>query len=340
MTATEPSPDAVHAASPGAAMALVPYAGVRVLVTGATGFVGRWVWRLLARAGAEVHVTGRSRERLEAVPFPGHRVVAGLETPGALTRLVEALRPAVVFNLAGYGVERGERDPAVSRRLNVGVAVEAALAVSSEGEVDGWEGQRLVHAGSAFEYGCVEGEVREDAAPHPIGRYAADKLEGTRRVGHVGRGSGVAMVTARLFTVYGPGEHPHRLLPTLLRAASESGPVPLTAGEQTRDFTYVRDVAEGLLRLGLLPGAPPVVNLATGTPTTVRAFTRTAAGVAGVDAERLRFGEIPYPPGEVWQGAAEVSLLRSTLGWTPPTSVEEGIRATLRAAAPRGKVEA
>ena len=306
---------------------LAAYGGVRVLVTGAGGFIGRWVWRLLAEAGAEVWAVGRA-----AIDDPfdgaGGRLVADLAVHGELARLCRRVRPAVVVNCAGYGVDRAERDGRLMRRLNAALPAEAALAAAAaSGEGDGWGGQRLVHVGSAFEYGSLAGEVDEDAAPAPRTPYAAAKLEGTRRVAEVRRATGVRAVTARVATVYGPGEHPHRLLPTLLRAAATGETVDLTAGGQERDFTHVRDVAEGLLRLGALEHAPDVVNLATGRLTTVRAFAECAMRAAGVPAERVRFGAVPYRDDEVWQGPIRIDRLRAAAGWSPETGVEDGIRA-------------
>ena len=106
--------------------------------------------------------------------------------------------------------------------------------------------------------------------------------------------AGLQALVARLFTVYGPGEHEGRLLPTLLNAARTGQPAELTNGLQQRDFIYVEDVAEGLLRLGLSCGTPgEVVNLATGHLTTVRECAETAARVLSLSAERLRFGTLP-----------------------------------------------
>jgi nucleoside-diphosphate-sugar epimerase len=141
--------------------------------------------------------------------------------------------------------------------------------------------------------------------------------------------TGVHATVARLFTVYGPGEHRGRLLPSLLEAATGDGPVPLTAGTQQRDFTWVGDVVEGLLRLGALGGEPPgLVNLATGRLVTVREFVERAAAVLRIAPERLRFGALPTRPEEMAHDDVSVARLERLTGWRPATSIEEGVRRT------------
>ena len=107
-------------------------------------------------------------------------------------------------------------------------------------------------------------------------------------------------VTARLFTVYGPGETPERLLPSLIQAAKAGRPQRLTSGHQKRDFTYVEDAAEGLLRLGQSSAEPgAVINLATGRLTPVRGLVRIAADVLNIPAENLEFGALSDRPEEM-----------------------------------------
>lgn len=332
--ATHPPP---HAAAPRAAGPLAAYAGVRVLVTGASGFIGGWVWRLLAEHGAEVWAAGRDGARLRGsapAGAGGGIAVADLSVPGAMAELIRRLRPAVTFNLAGYGVGRSERDAALSRRVNAGVPAEAARALASAPAERGWDGLRLVHTGSAFEYGCVAGTVDEDTAPVPATRYGRDKLAGTAAVAAARAETGLRAATVRVATVYGPGEHPDRLLPTLLRAARTREAVALTAGEQARDFTWVGDVAEGLLRVGLRGAAPAALNLATGRACTVRDFAVQAMRAAGIPPAQVRFGAVPYAPDEVWQGPLDVRRACALLGWLPPTPVADGIRAAHAAFTP------
>jgi nucleoside-diphosphate-sugar epimerase len=236
-----------------------------------------------------------------------------------------------VVNAVGYGVARDERDDRLAARLNADLVEELAEAlVDAERVLPAWRGPRLIHLGSAFEYGSVEGTVTEATECRPRSVYGMTKLEGTRRLSEVVQRKGLRAVSARLATVYGPGEHPHRLLPSLLQAARTTETLSFTRGEQERDFTFVDDVAEGVVRLVSCKSlSDPVLNLATGRLTPVRAFAERAREMLGIPPDRLRFGDIPYREDEVWQGPIDVGRLQATLGWKPATSIDEGIRRTI-----------
>jgi UDP-glucose 4-epimerase len=307
------------------------YRGVPALVLGGSGFIGAWTARALAGRGAAVTVAARDPARAAAVLGAACRdvavVPADLTHPESIDALIDAARPAIVFNLAGYGVDASERDPRVMAALNTGV-VEALCSRMARVSDEGWHGLRLVQAGSALEYGPAKGTLREDMPVNPTTEYGRTKLQATRAVA-LGAASGLRGVVARLFTVYGPGEHPHRLLPALMRTARAGARLALTSGRQPRDFTYVEDVADGLLRLGASHAAPgTIVNLATARLTTVREFVETAVGVIGIDPSLLDFGVLPEREEETWHDEADVSRLRELTSWTPPTSLADGIRRT------------
>jgi len=186
-----------------------------------------------------------------------------------------------------------------------------------------------VHAGSALEYCNVAGDLSEDGPTNPTTFYGKTKLEGTRAVAG-SEALGVRGVAARLFTVYGPGEHAGRLLPSLIASAHSGEALELTAGTQQRDFTYVQDVAEGLLKLGTTTAIPGgIVNLASGRLTSVRAFAETAARLLTIPQTNLKFGAIPTRMEEMSHCPVSIVRLRRTTGFVPSTGIEEGIRRTL-----------
>ena len=305
------------------------YRGVRTLVLGGSGFIGAWTARMLHAKGAVVTAAARNPWRVaEALgPAADHVSVAGadLEQPAVVANLIDATRPAVVFNLAGYGVDRSERSP--GQMLTMGpalvVAICEALARSTS---DGWTGMRLVHAGSGAEYGRLDGPVTAASPLLPVTDYGRAKLQATESLRTLSASMGFRAVIARLFTVFGPGEPSDRLLPTLMRTARTGIPLALTNGGQRRDFTYIADVTEGLLRLGASGArAGEAVNLATGRLSSVRDFVEAAAAVLEIPAACLQFGALPDRDDETWHGEVDVTRLRELTGWVPPTSLGEGV---------------
>jgi nucleoside-diphosphate-sugar epimerase len=308
------------------------FRGERVLVTGATGFIGRWVARLLSAAGADLFVAARDRDQMARIAaeyeITGPMLEVDLARESAVRDVLREIRPACVFNLAGYGVDPSERDPGLADRLNRDLVEWLADGVSRHG-ADEWRGVQLVHVGSALEYGTAAGNLVESTVEQPTTLYGRTKLEGTRRLMARSAQGELRAVVARLFTVYGPGEDPRRLLPSLLAAAARSERLELTNGEQRRDFTYAGDAAEGLLRLALCDARGGLLtNLATGRLTTVREFCLLAAAELGMPADDLAFGALPTRPEEMQHDPVSISRLRSLTGWTPATTIGEGVRAT------------
>jgi nucleoside-diphosphate-sugar epimerase len=133
-------------------------------------------------------------------------------------------------------------------------------------------------------------------------------------------------VTARLFTVYGPGEHDTRLFPSLVAAARSGVTVPLTDGRQRRDFAYVEDVVDALVRLASTatpPGA--VVNVASGRLRSVRSFIEAVARRLGMPDAALRFGALPTRPDEMQHADVNVERMRQWLGEALPDDLSNDV---------------
>lgn len=318
--------------------------GQRCIVFGAAGFIGRWVARELCAHGARltlpVRDLVRAREVFDTWEVLGDVREADLSQGGVATALIELVRPALVFNLAGYGVDRGERDHTLAQRINAELPEEIVTALARARDLN-WGHQALVHTGTALEYGRLSTHLVEEERAVPMTLYGTSKLRGTDLVLQRAGALGLRSIVARLFTVYGPGEHHGRLLPALLDAAKREDELKLSSGTQRRDFTYVADVAEGLLRLALLPAAvapePKIVNLATGTLASVRDFALLAARVLAIPPSRMHFGAMPTRPEEMEHLEVSIDRLRIlTAGWTPQTTILEGVERTLAFVRERG----
>lgn len=300
------------------------YRGVRCLVLGASGFIGRRVAQRLSAVGAEVFKAVRQRDEVPRT------IECDLADESALARLFETVRPSITFNLSGYGVDRSELDSHTSRTMNAEVPARVCRAIATIADPH-WRGLHLVHAGSVAEYGPLSGALTEEVRPVPNTVYGESKLAGTLAVQQVSREAGIRSAVARLFTVYGPGDHAGRLLPLLMETARSGRPLPLSSGEQLRSFTYVEDVAEGVLRLGVTR-SPELVNISSGLLTPVRCFIETARTILNIHPGLLRFGSLPGSEWDMRIGAVSTEKMERLLGWRPATSIQEGIRNTAAAA--------
>ena len=302
------------------------------MVLGAAGFIGRWVARKLFESGARLFLVVRDAERARSIftnyDVQGDVVEFDLSRLEDLRDLIAGLKPSITFNLAGYGIDRFERDEKEAFLINAELPQKLCEAIAECRDPE-WMGQNIIHTGSALEYGEISGDLSEDSQPAPTTLYGKSKLAGSKSVERFCREHELRGVIARLFTIYGPGEHEGRLTPSLMKAARTRESLELTAGRQSRDFTYVADVADGLLRLGLSSAQNGgIVNLATGRLTTVRQFIEQAAGVLNIPGERLLFGAAPTRQEEMSHAPVAIEKLKSLTGWIPQTGVPDGILKT------------
>lgn len=302
-------------------------AGVRVLLTGATGFLGSHLARALVLAGADVHGLGRRvAAGVDGAGLTWHR--ADLLDPGSVAAAVAAARPSIVFHLAAYGTTPAERDEAMAVRVNV----EGSLALW---QALGATTLRVVAAGSSGEYGAAAMPAREDAPCAPVDVYGASKLAAGNLLLALGRRDGREVVVLRLFGVYGPGDRPERVLPHVIASLLAGRPAPLTHGEQRRDFTYVSDAVDALLLAATRPLEPAVqvLNVGGGGCHRLRDVLEAAARLVGADREALlQFGALPSRPGDPQRLCASLDAVGKSLGYAARVSLADGLARTVDAA--------
>lgn len=312
------------------------YKGKNVIVLGASGFIGRWLARELCRNGAKVFLLIRNsltgKKIFNQYEIEGEIIEIDLTNKqSSLLDIFHKIKPAITFNLAGYGIDRRERDNDIAYKINTDLVKSICNAVALT-KNNAWLGQDFIHVGSALEYGEMGGDLAENSATNPTTLYGQSKLAGTQLLTQYCQKKIIKGITARLFTVYGPGEHRGRLLPSLFEVALDGQTLPLTTGLQKRDFTYITDVVDGLLRLGAVTETTTnseeqydIVNLASGQLNTVREFVETAAKALSISNEQLQFGAIPTRNEEMEHLPVSNSRLVNLTHWCPSTGIYEGV---------------
>ena len=287
---------------------------MRVLITGATGFIGSHLARRLVADGAQV--SAFRRVGVETLRRPGSlRQVevdwrdVDLRTFGAVSRAVEAIQPAIVFHLAAEGVTDPFLSPDAAIRANVYGAIHLLRAV------DG--GAPVIVARSPGE---------RDA----LNVYAASKAAAWEFCRMYGRTHGWPIAGVMPFQAYGPGQPEPALIPSAIAAALRGDDFALTHGRQQRDWVHVDDVAGALLELYRRPELMPVLagdtlEIGTGRTASVREVVEMIYQLIGGSGRPL-IGALPARPGEVDRQVADADRVRQLIGWRAHVSLEDGLR--------------
>lgn len=241
----------------------------RILVTGSSGFIGRRMLDRIRTSGAEVDGWTRAD--------------GDLRDPDAVRTRLARIRPDRIFHLASEPPQPVAENWS---RIADEQAMLANLAYAMPGHC------RLIYAGSMAEYGR-SGLLSESDRCTPDTGYGCAKFSGTTLALALRTILQVDIRVGRLFGVYGPGEGPSRLLPTLLAKMRAGEPMPLSDGRQVRDFIHVDDVCTILLALAEAPDPPPIVNVGTGQGVSVRQVCETVVNILNADASLLRFSTRP-----------------------------------------------
>jgi nucleoside-diphosphate-sugar epimerase len=290
----------------------------RVMLTGATGFVGRHAIAPLLAAGYEVHAVS-SREVPAAGDVRWHRV--DLLDSEQVVRAMEKMRPTHLLHFAWYA-EPGRfwRSPENFRWL------EASLALLRHFRQAG--GARVVMAGTCAEYDWEYGYCSEHATPAcPATPYGVCKHALQETLAAWGDVAGLSQAWGRIFFMYGPHEHPARLVASIIGSLLRGEEARCTAGDQIRDYMHVEDVAAAFA--ALLDGAVQgTVNIASGRPVAVKDVVLAAADCLGA-RERVRFGALPKAENDPPLLLADIRRLTEEVGWHAQRELGAGMAQTV-----------
>jgi nucleoside-diphosphate-sugar epimerase len=299
------------------------------LVTGGAGFIGSHLAAELLRQGHRVRIADNlsTGKRRNLVDLQDAEFLEGDLADRAFAKQAVIGMEYVLHQAAIPSVPRSVEDPVTSHRANIEATLNVLMASRDSGV------RRLVFAGSSSVYGDTPTLPKhEEMIPSPKSPYALQKLVGEQYCQMFTRLYGLETVTIRYFNVFGPRQDPGSPYSGVISRFSTAllegrAPVIFGDGEQTRDFTYVANVVDAVLRATHAHHvAGEVMNVATGGRISLNSLLREMNVILGTDI-RPRYEE--PRAGDVRDSQADISKAQRLLGYHPTVPLEEGLRRTL-----------
>ena len=299
------------------------------LVTGGAGFIGSHLAEELVRRGERVRVVDSfvTGKRANLAHLPSVELIEGdLADLSVAKRAVDGV-DYVLHQAAIPSVPRSVEDPVTSNRANIDASLNVLVAARDAGV------RRLVYAGSSSAYGNTPTLPKVETMPtNPLSPYALQKLVAEQYCQLFTRLYGLETVTIRYFNVFGPRQDPSSpysgVISVFIRALVEGRqPTIYGDGGQTRDFTYVANVVDGVLRACTAAGASgEVINVATAGRISLNELFQAVKDLTGASIEPAYASE---RAGDVRDSQADISKARRLLGYQPSVTLEQGLEKTV-----------
>lgn len=291
----------------------------RVLVTGATGFIGSHTIHPLLQRGYEVHAVSSKLPHVVDESVVWHQ--ADLMDSPSIARLLKDTHPTHLLHMAWYVVP----GKLISSELNfdwVRASMELLKSFQQQG------GKRVVMPGSGYEYDWSYGYCHETRTPTvPNTTYGACKHAMDVMAQAFCRSHQISYAWPRLFFLYGPNEHPDRLVSSVIRSVLQGQEARCSHGRQMRDYLHVQDVADAMVSIldSTLEGP---INIGSGVAMTLRDIIITIGRTLGKE-DLIKLGAIPSRANDAPMVVADIERLTTTMQWQPKYSLETGLAHTI-----------
>ena len=290
-----------------------------VLVTGANGFLGKYIMRLLVEKDYEVHGITREVKLFDETKCTWHKLNL-LDTSG-IKKVMKEIRPSHLLHFAWVTNPETYR---VSKEnfLWVQSSLELIRQFRDQG------GVRAVLAGTCFEYDWNYGYCSEAITPAcPTTFYGQCKQSLNEMLRIYSKNTGLSSAWGRIFFTYGPGEDSRKLVSSVISALLRGEPARCSHGNQIRDYLFVEDIAELFIAL-LESEVEGVVNIGSGNPVRLKEIVIKIGELLGRE-ELIRFGEIPVAEGEPGVILADIGRAVHEVGWRPKYDLQYGLEKTI-----------
>ena len=300
---------------------------IKVLVTGASGFVGSNLTRKLVQKGYDVHILSRpffNKWRLtDVLPKLNNHAVDLLEAE-KLKKLIKEIKPEVIFHLAAAGIFGGvsssEKELIETNFLGTVNLINACNEIKYK---------CFVNTGSSSEYGPKDKPMEETNICQPINTYGISKLAAILYGSFIAKTKNQPIIGIRLFSPFGPFDNRQRLIPFVTINALRDEEILLSSPKGTRDFIFVEDVVEIYLKSIDLASQfkGEIFNLGSGKETSVSEAVKTICQLTNTKS-KTRWGQALPRPWDTLYWRADINKISRCFNWKPKYSFKEGLEKT------------
>ena len=290
--------------------------GKKILITGGNGFVGKH----LAKASVEVMDVQQTKNN------HAHRIFTGdLPDKEFVQSIILESKPDIIFHLAAF-INRSDTFSDCYKAIDIYLVGSLNLFNALHAER---RERSIVVVGTAEEYGGNQCPFKEDMRESPVSAYSFSKLCVSQLCQILNRVHNMPFVTVRPALAYGPGQSCNMFLPSLIVSLLRGQTFPMTEGNQTRDYIYVDDLVEAIVRAALCEQAKgQILNIGSGKPITIGKLAMMVEQLLGIRNLVMK-GAIPYRKGEIMDYCVDLNKMRSLLQWETLVSLEKGLKLTI-----------
>ena len=302
----------------------------KILITGATGFIGSRLTHKLIEEGFEVGIIKRENSNIWRISDLIKNLSiyeADLRDLHKVSEIISNFKPDVIFHLATYyAVEHKSEEVSLMVDTNI-LGTINLLEASKKSNI-----KLFVNTSSCFVYQGSKNKLRENANLKPLNLYALTKMQAEQACSFYTKNYGLKIITFRLFPPYGPADHERRLIPYAIKTFLEEKKLRLTTGKQRWDFVYIDDIIEAylkLLNISNLPIEHEIFNIGTGNAVSIQEVISRTKEIIGSDIEP-EWGVVPHRKNEVWFLCADINKTKDFLKWEPKTQIlQKGLESTV-----------
>ena len=293
-----------------------------VIVTGASGFIGANLFKILIAHRKDVFAVVRREKGWRLAEIDDEHIIAvDLNDSAASKNLVNSLSPQTVFDCASYGAYSFEEDPALIYKTNFQSLVDLVSMLSANSVA------AYIHAGSSSEYGTNSAAPMELDRCEPNSHYAVSKVAAATYLRYMGKERKFPAINLRLYSVYGPLEDSSRLIPNLLRHALVGKLPPFVDPNTSRDFVYVDDVCAAFI-MAATKMQPEFYgesfNIGSGIKTTISDLAEVTRSVFDV-TEEPQYGKMEGRAWDLAEWYSNPEKAKTLLGWEPAYDLSAGL---------------